>query len=43
MLRLTNALFADRYGAAAIIRRLVTEHAFANRWLYAAAAFLMMI
>jgi ATP-binding cassette subfamily B protein len=38
-----HSLFADRYGAPAIIHRLVTEDAFAHRWLYAAAAVLMMI
>jgi ATP-binding cassette, subfamily B, bacterial MsbA len=42
MSRLSQSLFADRYGAPAIIRRLLTEHAFAQRRLYAIAAVLMM-
>ena len=35
------SLFADRYGAPAMIRRLLTEHALCHRKLYATAFFMM--
>jgi ATP-binding cassette subfamily B protein len=36
-----QSLFADRYGTPAMVRRLLTEHAFAHRRLYAIAFVLM--
>ena len=36
------SLFADPYGAPALIRRLLTEHALRHRKLYAAAFIIKM-
>ena len=39
--RLTQSLFADPHGAAAIIRRLLSEQAYQHRWRYVMAFALM--
>ena len=41
--KLSQSLFADPHGAAALIRRLLNEQAYRHRWRYAIAFLMMMI